>query len=119
MVNPKTKNIYRKCIKLFVNDLCQFFCDKLRMSVTLRSRPYISLVVNSNRTIVGCLGGSVGWATNCGSGHDLTVCEFQPCIGFCADSSEPGACFWFCVSPSLYPSPPHALSLHLSIINKR
>ena len=32
-------------------------------------------------------------------------------IGFCADSSEPGACFGFCVSISLCPSPAHALSL--------
>ena len=23
------------------------------------------------------------------SGHDLTVCEFEPCVGLCADSSEP------------------------------
>ena len=31
----------------------------------------------------------------------------------CADSSEPGACFRFCVSLSLCPSPTHALSLSL------
>ena len=24
-----------------------------------------------------------------GSGHDLSVCEFEPCIGLCADSAEP------------------------------
>ena len=23
------------------------------------------------------------------SGHDLTVCEFEPCIGLCIDSVEP------------------------------
>ena len=39
------------------------------------------------------------------SGHDLTVCGFQPRIGLCAHSSEPGACFQFCVSLSLCPSP--------------
>ena len=26
-----------------------------------------------------------------GSGHDLTVCEFEPHVGLCADSSEPDA----------------------------
>ena len=36
-----------------------------------------------------------------GSGHDLTVCEFEPRVGLCAHSSEPGACFGFCVSLSL------------------
>ena len=35
------------------------------------------------------------------SGHDLTAHEFEPHIGLCADSSEPGACFGFCVSLSL------------------
>ena len=28
---------------------------------------------------------------------------FQPCVGLCADSSEPGACFGFCVSLSAPP----------------
>ena len=37
------------------------------------------------------------------SGHDLAVAVlgFKPQIGLWADSSEPGACFGFCVSPSL------------------
>ena len=51
------------------------------------------------------------------SGHDLTVCEFEPRVGLCADSSEPGARFGFCVSVSLCPSPAHALSLSVSKIN--
>ena len=70
----------------------------------------------------GRLGGSGGYASDFGSGHDLTVSEFKPGIGLCADSSEPGACFGFCVclsvclslslslSLSLCPSPIHALS---------
>ena len=62
----------------------------------------------------GRLGGSVGWASDFGSGHDRTACEFKPSVGFCADSLEPGACFRFCVSFSLCPSPNHALSLSLS-----
>ena len=48
-----------------------------------------------------------------GSGHDLTVHEFRPCVGLCANSSEPGAYFGFCVFLSLCPSPIHALSLSL------
>ena len=36
-----------------------------------------------------------------GSGHDLVVYEFEPRIGLCADGSEPGTCFGFCVSLSL------------------
>ena len=45
--------------------------------------------------------------------HDLAVRGFEPHVGLCADGSEPGACFGFCVSPSLSPSPAHALSLSL------
>ena len=35
--------------------------------------------------VEGPQGGSVGRACDFGSGHDLMVCEFQPCIGLCAD----------------------------------
>ena len=45
-----------------------------------------------------------------GSGHDLTAREFEPHVGLCADSSEPGACFGVCVSLSLSALPVHALS---------
>ena len=38
-------------------------------------------------------------------GHDLAVWGFELRIGFCADSSEAGACFRFCVSLSLPFSP--------------
>ena len=44
-------------------------------------------------------------------GHDLAVREFEPRVRLWADGSEPGACFRFCVSLSLCPSPVHALSL--------
>ena len=55
-----------------------------------------------------------------GSGSVLTAQsrEFEPRVGLCADSSEPGARFGFCVSLSLCPSPVHALSLSVSKINK-
>ena len=48
-----------------------------------------------------------------GSGHDPTVCGFEPCIMLCADSVEPA---WDSVSPS-FSAPPllvHARSLSLS-----
>ena len=57
-------------------------------------------------------GGSVGGASDFGSGHDLTGCGFEPRVGLCADSSDPGVCFGFCVCSSLYPSHAHALSLN-------
>ena len=55
----------------------------------------------------------------------ITVREFEPGVGLCADSSEPGACFEFCVcvcvcvclSLSL-PFHPHALSLSKINIKK-
>ena len=52
-------------------------------------------------------------------GHDLSVREFEPRVRLWADGSEPGACFRFCVSLSLCPSPVHALSLSVPKINKR
>ena len=66
----------------------------------------------------GAWGCSVGCASDFSSGHDLVVHEFEPRVGLCADSSEPGACFGFCVSLSLCPSPALALSLSLSKISK-
>ena len=63
---------------------------------------------------MGHLGGSVGWVSNFGSGHDLIVRVFEPCIRLCADSSEPGTCFGFCVSLSIFPSSTHSLSLSVS-----
>ena len=62
------------------------------------------------------------------SGHDLVLPGFEPHAAFCADSSEPGACFRFCVSLSLslslslcLPLPclcSLSLSLPLSKLNK-
>ena len=57
---------------------------------------------------------SVG-ASDSGSGRELTVRGFEPRVGLCADSSEPGACFGFCVSLSLCSSPTHALSVSQKI----
>ena len=54
--------------------------------------------------------------TDIGSGHELMVHGYEPKLGSVADSSEPGACFGFCVSSLSNPSPAHVLSL--SKINK-
>ena len=52
---------------------------------------------------LGCLGGSGGWTPNClRSGSRSPWFELR--IGLCADSSQPGTCFEFCVSLSLCPS---------------
>ena len=63
---------------------------------------------------LGHLGGSVGWASGFGSGHDLMVCEFEPHVGLCADSSElePAS---DSVSPSLSAPPLLMLCLSLSL----
>ena len=67
--------------------------------------------------------GAPGWCSGLSvrlqPGHDLAVREFEPRFGLWADGSEPGACFRFCVSLSLCPSPVHALSLSVPKINKR
>ena len=59
--------------------------------------------------------GAPGWRSRLSvrlqPGHDLAVREFEPRVRLWADGSEPGACFRFCVSLSLCPSPVHALSL--------
>ena len=63
--------------------------------------------------LAGRLGGSIGWASDFGSGHDHMVCEFEPRIRFCADSLEPAS---ESVSPSL--SAPPQLVLCLSVSQK-
>ena len=64
-------------------------------------------------------GGKLGGVSDLCSGHDLTVCGSEPQVRVCADSSEPGACFRFCVSLCLCPSPAGTLSLCLSLKNKQ
>ena len=66
--------------------------------------------------------GAPGWRSRLSirlqPGHDLAVPEFEPRVRLWADGSEPGACFRFCVSLSLCPSPVHALSLSVPKVNK-
>ena len=66
--------------------------------------------------VLGQLGGSVGLASDFGSGHDLTVHGLKPLIGLCADSVEPA---WDSLSlPVSCPSPISALSLSQKQTNK-
>ena len=70
---------------------------------------------NLKMSSLGCLGGSVGWAADFGSGHDLAVRGFEPHVGLCADSAEPAWDFLFlslCTSPAL------SLSLKINIKKK-
>ena len=62
----------------------------------------------------GHLGGSVGEASDFGSGHDLMVLEFEPHIGsvLTAQSLEPAS---DSVSSSLSAPPPLTLCLSLSL----
>ena len=66
--------------------------------------------------VQGRLGGSVGEASDFGSGHDLALREFDPPVGLRAGSSEPAS------DPlsSFLSAPPHLIpSLFLSLkINK-
>ena len=90
-----------------------YFCDTDEFTGVSR---------NGNGAGGGGLGGSVGWAPNFRSGHDLPGCDFEPRVGLCADGSEPGACFEFCVFLSLplpclstepRTVPAHSTCLHL------
>ena len=81
-----------------------YFCNFLNDTKTLKKQ--------------GLLDGSVCWASDLNWGHDLTVHESEPHVGFCAEGSEPGAYFRSCVSSSLCPSLPPLLSLSLSLKNK-
>ena len=86
--------------------------------VCMRMRNGFSVGHTSDLNMIyqGCLGGSVSWTSDVGSGRDLTVPEFEPRVGLCADGSEPGAAL-DSVSPSLSAPPP--LMLCLSRVNKQ
>ena len=50
-----------------------------------------------------------------GSGHDLTVHEFEPRVGLCADGAEPA---WDSLSPYLS-DPPQSLPLKINKLLKK
>ena len=66
----------------------------------------------------GQLVGSVGEASDFGSGHDLVVHEFEPRVGLCADSSEPEVAS-DSASPSLSLSAPPPLTVCPSLSLKK
>ena len=104
------------CLRVSARWACSFFSCWEGRETKASACPVSSSFGVTNilkQKSLGCLGGSVGWVSHFGSGHDLTVRGFEPHIGLCADSSEPGACFWFSVSFSLSAPPPfvHMLSL--------
>ena len=54
---------------------------------------------------------SVKWLTlDFDSGHDLTVCEFETCVGLYADSVEPASDSSVSLSLCPYPTGVHVLS---------
>ena len=61
---------------------------------------------------MGRLHGSVGWATDFGSGHDLMVRGFEPCVGSVLTAQSLEAAL-DSVSPPL--SAPPLLMLHVSL----
>ena len=67
---------------------------------------------HTSETRQGAPEGSVGGASDFGSGHDLAVHEFEPHIGLAAVSTEPTL---DPLSPSLCPSPTCSLSFSLKI----
>ena len=65
----------------------------------------------------GRVSGWLSWlSVDFSSGHDLELHEFEPHIGLCADSWDPGACFRLCLPLSL--PLPHSCALAVSKINK-
>ena len=76
--------------------------------------PQYKILFKKIKNIKLVLAGAPGWLSRLSSGHDLTVREFEPRVGLCADSSEPGACFGFYVSLSLSDPPQLMLCLSLS-----
>ena len=98
------------------------FRSLLHFAISAASTPVNVSVHSSGMSLPGHVSksmwlGMTGWLSQMSdfsSGHHLAVCEFEPCIGLCADSSELGACFGFCVSLSLPLSHSCYVSLFLS-----
>ena len=111
------KSHIRLCADSLEPGACFRFCV-----LPLSAPPLLALCLSLSQKInkhlkkltEGRLGGSVGEASNFGSGRDLTFCGFEPRTGLCADSSEPGDVLRICVSLSLSAPPLLALCLPLS-----
>ena len=62
---------------------------------------------------MGRLGGSVSEASNFGSGHDLTVCEFEPRVGLWVQLGARSLLQILCLPLSLPLPRSHSASLSL------
>ena len=108
--------VYTFSLKYFLKGntlgMHEIICIVIRKLVIYKLN--IKLDLKLKETLLGHLGGSVGLESNFGSGHDLAVREFEPCVGLCvtAQSLEPAS---DSVSPPLCPSHAHALSLSVSV----
>ena len=90
-----------------------FLCIEITNMITSIDLHHLPLSSVLLKSYLGCLGGSGSWVSDFDSGHNLMVHDFESRVGLCADSSEPKACFRFCASLSLFPSPARALFLSL------
>ena len=122
---PKGEVKWRILSFLSMLDNSKFYIGTAESEITERTRHWIEIngfdqweMGSRMYWQEGCLGGSVDSVSNLNSGHDIMAGEFKPRVGLCADGSDPGACFRFClplsalprsrsVSVSLCPSPAH------------
>ena len=74
----------------------------------------VTCMTLKNMRTEGRRGGLSPLNVHFGSGHDLAVRGSEPRVGLCADGSQPGARFGFCVYLSPCPSPATMLSLSIS-----
>ena len=74
----------------------------------------VKLVFVSDAWCEGHPGGLVGEASDSAHVMISRLVESEPQVGLCADGSEPGARFGFCVSLCPCPCPAHALSRSVS-----
>ena len=65
----------------------------------------LKLAVYTVESFIGMSGWLSRFPSDLGSGHDLMDHGFETHMGLCADSSESGACFGFCVCVSLSAPP--------------
>ena len=95
-----------------------FFIISLLISINISILVGIQANIHSflfslNNYIVGCLGRFSRLSIQLQLRSYLTIHGFEPHVGLCDDSLEPGACFRFCVSLFLCSSPTGALPLSL------
>ena len=103
------------CLKI-IAFIMRLSVEELPAALYCTSQQSQALLSGFKKPTSGTPGWLSGSASHFSSGHDLTVREFKPHVGLCADRSEPGACFRFCLSLSL--SLCHSPARILSLKNK-